>query len=72
MIVLVVASAVGLLDYSRVIAAMYQPPTEVPASPPISLGASAVLAALTLLLILLGVYPTPLIQMIQAIVGKLT
>jgi NADH-quinone oxidoreductase subunit N len=73
-IILVVTSAVGLFYYLRLVAAMYiQPPQEevsVVASS-LSLAGSLVLAALMLLLVWLGVYPAPFIDMIQATAARL-
>jgi NADH-quinone oxidoreductase subunit N len=72
-IILVVTSAVGLFYYLRLVAAMYmQPPREevsVVASS-LSLAGSLVLAALVLLLVWLGVYPAPFIDMIQATAAR--
>jgi NADH-quinone oxidoreductase subunit N len=72
-IILVVTSAVGLFYYLRLVAAMYmQPPREevsVVASS-LSLAGSLVLAALMLLLVWLGVYPAPFIDMIQATAAR--
>ncbi|HAM52625.1 MAG TPA: NADH-quinone oxidoreductase subunit N [Nitrospiraceae bacterium] len=73
-VMLVLNSAVGLFYYLRVILAMYLslPEKEVKESPVassrLSLSGSLVLAMLMLLLIGLGVYPSPLIHMIQAAV----
>jgi NADH-quinone oxidoreductase subunit N len=73
-IILVVTIAVGLFYYLRLVAAMYmQPPQEevsVVASS-LSLAGSLVLAALMLLLVWLGVYPAPFIDMIQATAARL-
>ncbi|MBI4785914.1 MAG: NADH-quinone oxidoreductase subunit N [Chloroflexi bacterium] len=68
--VLVVTSAIGLYYYLRIVVAMYSPAPE--AATPIgvsslALGGSVALAALTLLLVWLGVYPAPLIELIQAV-----
>ncbi len=67
---LVVGSTIGLFYYLRVIAAMYaRGPAEAAAlAPPVSLplAGSAVLAVLTLLLVWLGVYPGPLLSLVQA------
>ncbi len=69
-IALVINSAIGLYYYLRIVIAMYsheESQTELPSSP-VSLAGSAVLAALTLLLIWLGVYPAPLMLWLQSIV----
>jgi NADH-quinone oxidoreductase subunit N len=74
-ILLVVASAIGLFYYLRLIVAMYTPlPQEresFVAAPSVSLAGSLVLAALTLALAWLGVYPAPLIDMVQRAVAGL-
>ena len=75
-ITLVVTSGVGLFYYLRIIATMFSPEGEVsevaPAASAVSLAGAAVLAALSLLLLYLGVSPAPLIRVIQtAIVGFL-
>jgi NADH-quinone oxidoreductase subunit N len=74
-ILLVLASAIGLFYYLRLIVAMYTPlPQEresFVAAPSVSLAGSLVLAALTLALAWLGVYPAPLIDMVQRAVAGL-
>jgi NADH-quinone oxidoreductase subunit N len=67
-VVLVVGSVVGLFYYLRIVAAMCaqpHPATGRAAAAP-SVASGIVLACLTLLLIVLGVYPAPLIRIIQA------
>ena len=67
-IILLVNSAIGLFYYLRVIAVMYvrdpEPGTTARAG---LLASSLVLAALLVALVSLGVYPTPVLEMIQAI-----
>jgi NADH-quinone oxidoreductase subunit N len=67
-IVLLVNSAIGLFYYLRVIAVMFvrepEPGVTLPAR---LLTGGLVLAALLVLLVWLGVYPSPLLEMIQAI-----
>jgi NADH-quinone oxidoreductase subunit N len=67
-IMLLVNSGIGLFYYLRVIAVMYvrepEPGVTVPAR---FLTGGLVLAALFVVLVWLGVYPTPLLEMIQAI-----
>ena len=67
-IILLVNSAIGLFYYLRVIAVMYvrepEPGTTARAG---LLTSSLVLAALLVVLVWLGVYPTPVLEMIQAI-----
>ncbi|MBI4526486.1 MAG: NADH-quinone oxidoreductase subunit N [Deltaproteobacteria bacterium] len=68
---LVVSSAIGLFYYLRVIVALYmQPPADapIPEFPPVSLSAGAAIAVVTVLLIWLGIYPDPVIAMIEAMV----
>jgi NADH-quinone oxidoreductase subunit N len=69
-VVLVVGSAIGLYYYLRIIVAMVQPlPKEAGhgARLVLPLTSSALLALLVLLLLALGLYPTPLLDVIQAI-----
>jgi NADH-quinone oxidoreductase subunit N len=67
-ITLLVNSAIGLFYYLRVIAVMFvrepEPGVTLPAR---LLTGGLVLAALFVILVCLGVYPTPLLEMIQAI-----
>lgn len=73
--VLVASSAVGLFYYLRIVGVMLSQPAEgagvsaVPSS--LSLVGGSVLASLTLALLWLGVYPTPLIHLIQATASRL-
>lgn len=77
-IILVVNSAIGLFYYLRIVVAMYQSPDEelvageasVPA-PSLSLAERMVLAVLLVLLVWLGVYPAPLIRLIQSTAARL-
>jgi len=69
-VVLVLTSALGLFYYLRIVAAMYaQPPVEAAEAPAataaFSLADLLVLGTLGLLTVWLGVYPSPLIHMIQ-------
>jgi NADH-quinone oxidoreductase subunit N len=66
-ITLVVNSAIGLYYYLRIIVAVYAQPAEEEGSPvsPLSLTGTLVLAVLTILLLWLGVYPEPLMEMIH-------
>ena len=66
-ITLVINSAIGLSYYLRIIVALYAQPAEkeVPPVPALSLTGSLVLVVLTVLLLWLGVYPEPLIDMIH-------
>jgi NADH-quinone oxidoreductase subunit N len=75
--VLVVGSAIGLFYYLRIVVAMFSQPgaegLEVSAPPVVALAPASglVLAVLTFLLLWFGVYPAPLIRMIQSAVGSL-
>jgi NADH-quinone oxidoreductase subunit N len=73
-ITLVVNSAIGLFYYLRVVVAMSMPLPE-RAQPPtpvsFSLGSALVLTVLVVLLIGLGVFPAPLVRMIQAAMAGL-
>ena len=72
-IILTVNSALGLYYYLRIIVALYTRREEdVTAAPRLSLSGSAVLAGLTFLLVWFGIYPAPVIQMIQKMVHSLT
>ncbi len=74
-VLLVINSAIGLFYYLRVIVAMYQRPEEHPdqaAAPALSAMDAVALAALTLVLLGLGLYPGPLIHLIQAVAAGLT
>jgi NADH-quinone oxidoreductase subunit N len=72
---LVVSSVIGLYYYLRVIVAMYRQPSldeeKGLATPKLSLEGGLVLAALTLVLVGLGVYPPPLIRLIETVVAGL-
>lgn len=71
---LVVSSGIGLYYYLRIIVAMYLTAPEGGArsrSPVPTVSGSVTLAILFLLLIWFGVYPTPLIRLIESTVGGL-
>jgi NADH-quinone oxidoreductase subunit N len=74
-VVLVIGSAIGLYYYLRIVVAMYLQPLPEQAAPAVPLAwplaGSLVLAALTLLLVWLGVYPAPLLSVIQAAAASL-
>ena len=74
-VVLVIGSAIGLYYYLRIVVAMYLQPQPEQAAPAVlpawPLAGSLVLAALTLLLVWLGVYPAPLLSVIQAAAASL-
>jgi NADH-quinone oxidoreductase subunit N len=71
-IVLVINSVIGLFYYLRIIVALYgQPGEDLSPKPTRSLSGHAVLAVLTVLLVWLGVYPGPLIEMIKKTIQSL-
>ena len=74
-LILVITSAIGLFYYLRIVVVLYQQPAAgdrahepIPRRAP---AATLVLAALTVILVWLGVYPTPLLRVIQAAIGSL-
>ncbi|MBN4053939.1 NADH-quinone oxidoreductase subunit N [Haliea sp. AH-315-K21] len=68
---LIIGSAIGLYYYLRIIYAMLQQPAKDlkkdPAAQAIPFGTHAVLASMTALIIYLGVYPMPMIEILQSI-----
>jgi NADH-quinone oxidoreductase subunit N len=73
-IVLVVSSAIGLFYYLRVINALHtrEKGEKIKASVvSLPFGAGLALAVIALLLVFLGVYPSPLVVLIQATAGRL-
>lgn len=72
-IMLVVNSSIGLFYYLRVAAALFSPGKEKKAivAPPLSLPGTLVMAVLAILLVWLGVYPSPFIQLLQKTVAAL-
>ncbi|WP_207430619.1 NADH-quinone oxidoreductase subunit N [Sabulibacter ruber] len=71
-IMLVLNSVVGLYYYIRVIAVMFAQPEQAPEArkvlhPAISFASGATMAALALLLLWIGVYPTTLVQLIRGL-----
>lgn len=73
LIVMMVTSGAGLFYYLRVVVAMFmQPPVvAIPAAPgaPMALAATLTLATLAAALVALGVFPEPLLAIIEAAVG---
>jgi NADH-quinone oxidoreductase subunit N len=71
LIILVVNSAIGLYYYLRAILMMYRRPAEPLPGPaavaPLHLTAGVVVTAMALLLLLLGMYPAPLIRLIEGL-----
>ncbi|MGH9343604.1 MAG: NADH-quinone oxidoreductase subunit N, partial [Terriglobia bacterium] len=74
-LILVITSTMGLFYYLRVVTALYQHPAEdaeIPQPLPCRAPAAiAALAALTVIVIWLGVYPAPLLKVIQTAIGSL-
>ncbi len=73
-LVLIVSSAIGLYYYLRVIIVMFSrlPKTAIAAPlPALSPAGRVVLTVLTLLLLVLGLYPTPLLQLIRSLASSL-
>lgn len=74
-IALVVSSAIGLYYYLRIVVVMAReaPPTPEPTGPitALPLTGGIVLAAMVVLLVWLGIYPSPFIDMIEATVTRL-
>jgi len=68
---LVIGSAIGLYYYLRIIYAMLQPVEKVskqdPAGQAIPFGTHAVLASMSAIIIYLGVYPMPMIDILQSL-----
>ena len=71
---LVIGSGIGLYYYLRLASAMYAQPVDQVVKPPVSFSsvASALLVALVVLLFLFGTFPSPLIDLIQGTVGRLS
>jgi NADH-quinone oxidoreductase subunit N len=71
-IALAINSVIGLFYYLRIVVVLFSPSgEEVPAVPETSRSGNAVLAVLTVLLLWLGVYPGPLIEIIEATIQSL-
>ncbi|MCX6372489.1 MAG: NADH-quinone oxidoreductase subunit N, partial [Actinobacteria bacterium] len=73
-IVLVLTSTIGLYYYTRIVVAMWvrQPDENADGvGAAVGGGSAAVLAALTAFLIVFGVYPAPLIQLVERVVATL-
>jgi NADH-quinone oxidoreductase subunit N len=71
-VVLVLTSAVSLYYYTRIVVAMWvREPDEAGALQRVAAGAGAVLGVLTVALIVFGVYPSPLLHLIERAVATL-
>ncbi|MCC6731071.1 MAG: NADH-quinone oxidoreductase subunit N [Chthonomonadales bacterium] len=72
-LVLVVTSVIGLFYYLRIVVAVYSDPEQAldarPPAPAMAMPGAIALAALALLLVWLGVYPSPLIALIRSCIG---
>ena len=69
-VTLALSSVAGLFYYLRIISCLYSKSIEPSSLPGITLTGGIVLAALTWLLLWIGLYPGPLIEGIKAMVGK--
>lgn len=70
MLVLAVTSVAGLFYYLRIVVALYSAPPERPRLfPALARGSAFVLGLLAILLICLGVYPAPLVDLIRTAIG---
>src|SRR6185437_15875681 len=71
-LILIIASTIGLFYYLRIVVALYQQPGEVGQAIHVRMPTAAVaLTALTLILIWLGVYPSEMLKAIQSAVSSL-
>ena len=74
-LILVLTSTIGLFYYLRIVAVLYQQPSESyqahQALPRRAPAATLVLVALTVILVWLGVYPTLMLKVIQTAIGSL-
>jgi NADH-quinone oxidoreductase subunit N len=67
-LILVISSVIGLFYYLRVVVTMYaRVREEAPRAEPNAIGGSYVLVGLTILLVWLGVYPVPLLNVIRKV-----
>jgi NADH-quinone oxidoreductase subunit N len=70
-LILVITSVIGLFYYLRIVVTMYAPEQdEAPHPEPHGIAGSYVLATLTILLVWLGVYPVPLLNVIKTVLPK--
>ena len=69
-LVLVATSAVGLYYYLRVLVALYAREDRALSMTPVRFGGSAALTVAVVVLLWLGVYPAPMMQLIQAMIGR--
>ena len=75
-LVLVVSSTIGIYYYLRILVALFSTPAQVtkeasPSRTPLPIGAGLSLAMLAILLIVLGVYPTPMWTWVQSMSAAL-
>ena len=72
-LVLAVTSVAGLFYYLRIVVMLYSaPPEHAPFPAALAQGSVWILGVLTLLLIWFGVYPAPLLNLIQTTIGRLS
>lgn len=73
LLALIVGSVIGVFYYARVAIALFFSREEEEAPPLLTTGTgnAAVLGVLAVLVVILGVYPTPLLRLIGAIIGRL-
>ena len=71
-LILVIASTIGLFYYLRIVVILYQQPGDANQPLPLRMPAAGlVLAALTVILVWLGVYPSSMLQAIHTAIGSL-
>jgi NADH-quinone oxidoreductase subunit N len=70
-LILVITSVIGLFYYLRIVVTMYaREQEEAPHAEPHGIAGSYVLVTLSILLVWLGVYPVPLINVIKTVLPK--
>ncbi|HTP32891.1 MAG TPA: NADH-quinone oxidoreductase subunit N [Candidatus Acidoferrales bacterium] len=72
MLVLAITSVAGLFYYLRILMTLYSAPPERPSLiPALAQGSALVLGVLTIFMVCFGIYPTPLLELIRAMIGGL-
>ncbi|MHB1131833.1 MAG: NADH-quinone oxidoreductase subunit N [Chloroflexota bacterium] len=69
LVVLVLSSAIGLVYYLRVATILFRRPSGRELNPPLNQSTAVALGFLTLVIVVLGVYPGPLIALIQSVLA---